>query len=263
MTYTAFALSGFQTAFAYRAQVWAGLLGQAITMLAFVAIWTSVYGGARSVEGVTLSEMITYAVLATPILTAWRWRQMLARVDIDIRSGDIAVLLLKPIRYPLMLFAQASGTLCFELLMVGLPVTLLIALLYGLVPPASLFHGLMFLGYFVMSFAIMFLIAAIGALIAFWFHRAESLEYLIVSLLGLLSGQFVPLWFFPYGLGVIVAYLPFAWISFHPCAVYLGKYGVTETLVTFGIGLGWVVLLAGLVALLWRHTTHRVTAQGG
>jgi predicted carbohydrate-binding protein with CBM5 and CBM33 domain len=52
VTYSAFALSSFQTAFAYRSQVWAGLLGDVITILAIIAVWISVYGGAQSVEGV-------------------------------------------------------------------------------------------------------------------------------------------------------------------------------------------------------------------
>ena len=43
--YAAFTRTAFQTQFAYRSQVWAGLFGQLMYIFAKISIWLSVYGG--------------------------------------------------------------------------------------------------------------------------------------------------------------------------------------------------------------------------
>jgi ABC-2 type transport system permease protein len=45
--------------------------------------------------------------------------------------------------------------------------------------------------------------------------------------------------------------------------VWLGRLDVTETLGYFALGLGWTVLLALLLALLWHRASSRITVQGG
>jgi ABC-2 type transport system permease protein len=144
-----------------------------------------------------------------------------------------------------------------------LPVGVLVALVYGILPPASFWHGALFVAFFFLSFAIMFLLATVVGLCTFYVHRGESLEYLLQGILMLLSGSLVPLWFFPEALQPVVRMLPFAWVGFHPAAVYLGKVGVAEALWLLGVGLGWAALLLALAATIWWLVRHRLVVQGG
>jgi ABC-2 type transport system permease protein len=260
--YTAFALSAFQTRMVYRGQVWAQLLGEMVRVFAKIAIWTAVFGAVASVDGVTLSDMTTYAVLAGAVM-AWEWERLLNTIGTQIKTGDVAVFLLKPLSYPLMLFASECGNFAFKMISVVLPVAVVAGLFYGLSPPASLAHGLMFIGFWAVAFAILFLCAALGGLVAFWLMTAFTLEWLLSAVLSILSGSFIPLWFFPEPIEAVIRYLPFAWIGFHPLSVYLGKVSVAEAGMLLAIGAGWAIVLGVAVALLWRRAALRIVVQGG
>jgi ABC-2 type transport system permease protein len=207
--------------------------------------------------------MITYSILGGMVITAWPWAILVRQVGEQIKTGDVAVFLLKPLRYPLMLLAAETGNVAFRLLTVVLPVTFVGALVYGLAPPASLFHGAMYVVFLLLGFSILFALAMIAGLLAFWLLTAFSLEWLLQAVLGLLSGVLVPLWFFPPAAAAIIVNLPLAYVAYHPMAVYLGKYDGAESLATFGLGLGWVVVLAGIAAWLWSRAARRLVVQGG
>lgn len=261
--YLSIAARAFQSRLAYRSQVWAAFFGQSIQILARIAIWTAAYAGTASVEGVSLDDMVTYSILAGTVLAAWYYDALIQDIGASVKTGDVAVFLLKPIRYPLYLFFFAFGEFAFRVAAVVLPVVILISLIFGLQPPASLFHGLMFAPFWLLSFVMLFELAAICGLLAFWLLTSFSLTWLLQGILALFSGSLVPLWFFPPAFEAVARLLPFAWIAYYPVAVYLGKLGVNETLVFLGLGLGWAGLLALGIATLWSRASTRLVVQGG
>lgn len=263
MIYRAFASTAFQTRLVYRGQVWAQVLGELVTVFAKIAIWTSVFAGAAAVDGITLADMLTYAILGGSVFAAWQWGGMMTVVGEQIRSGDIAVFLLKPLNYPATLLAGEIGNIAFRMCFVVFPVVLIAALFYGLKPPASAFHGVMFILFWVLAFAILFLMALIGSILAFWMMTVFSLEWFLNALLAIFSGGFIPLWFFPESIAGIIRFLPFAWVGFHPMAVYLGRMNVGETGLLFAIGLLWVALLSVIATKLWQRAVLRIVVQGG
>ena len=261
--YGAVAQSAFQTQLAYRSQLWAHIFGQFIQVFFKIAIWQSVFGSLAQVDGVSLPQMITYAVLAGTVLSAWEWARLIQGIDVAISTGDIAVFLLKPLHYPLYLLASECGNLCFRVIAIVVPIVLTVALSYGLLPPASLLHGAAFLVFWALSFLIQFLLSLLFGLLAFWLMTAFSLEWLLQGLLALLSGSFVPLWFFPDSVTALVRHLPFAWIGFYPVAVYLGKLTPPQVFAYLALGVVWAAILGSGVLVLWRRATLRITVQGG
>lgn len=261
--YTAVAAQAFQAQLAYRGQVWAHVFGQLIQVFFRIAIWIAVYRGVSAVDGVSLPEMITYAVLAGTVLGAWEWGRLIQGLDVAISKGDIAVFLLRPLRYPLYLLASECGNLLFRLLAVVLPIVLSVGYSYGLLPPASTSHALLFLPFWLLSFLLLFLLTLLFGLSAFWLMTAFSLEWLLQALLTLLSGSFVPLWFFPESWQAALRYLPFAWVGFHPVSVYLGKLSPEQALAQLGLGIAWALVLGALSAWLWHRATLRISVQGG
>lgn len=264
LSYPAFTATAFQSRLAYRNQVWSGVFGELVFMFARIAIWMSVFGavGTATVDGVSLPQMITYALLAGPVLY-WDYSRLLKDLGTAVKSGDIAVYLLKPLHYPGYLLANHVGNFLFELLTVTVPVAIIVALAVGLVPPASLFHGLAFLAFWALSFMMLFLLTAVLGLAAFWLMTTDSLDWFFNSIMTLLAGGLVPLWFFPAWLAAIAGHLPFAWVSFYPAAVYIGQLGVGETLLYFAIGLGWAAVLTLFLAWLWSSARRRLIVQGG
>lgn len=263
--YMAFLTSAFQTRLAYRGQVWASVFGDLVEVFAKIAIWGSIYAlsGARA-GSITLSEMITYAILGGMVTAgAWDWRRYINEVGHQIKTGDVAVFLLKPLSYPLMLLSAECGKVLFRLLAVVLPVSLIAALSAGIAPPASVFHGVMALAFLLLGFLMLFLLATIAALLAFWLMTVFSLEWMLQALVSIFAGTLVPLWFFPAPAAAVIEKLPFAYTAYHPMAVYLGKLDVSATFATLAIGGGWALVLSIMAGWLWSRARQRIIVQGG
>jgi ABC-2 type transport system permease protein len=261
--YFAFAQSAFQTQLAYRNEVWANMFGKLVQVFARVAIWLAVYAGATSIGDVTLTQMVTYALLGGVITGAIRYELIISGIGQALKTGDVAVWLLKPVSFPLYVIVSELGRAMFRLVVLVVPTVAVVALVYGMLPPASVFDGVMFVGYLVLGCAITCLISALFGLVAFWLLTSFSLEWLMQAILNLLSGSLIPFWFFPQPFGMISEHLPFAWIVYYPAAVWLGRLEQTQCLIYFAIGLGWALLLALGVAWLWRLASTRIVVQGG
>ena len=83
------------------------------------------------------------------------------------------------------------------------------------------------------------------------------------ALLGFLSGQIIPISFFPTVLQKVFVFLPFSSMVYTPVMVYLGKYSGEEMAFVLGRQLVWIVLLYVLGAYLWGRITKRLVVLGG
>ena len=260
--YPAFTATAFTARLAYRNQVWSGLFGELVTTFAFVAVWTAAFAGAGSIDDVTLPQMVTYVLIAGPLLH-WDTTRFIRDLGDTIRSGDVTVYLLKPLHYPGLLLFNQLGNNAFEHLTITLPVAIIVAVTVGFLPPASLSHGLLFVAFWIVSWFMMFLIAALTGLLAFWILTAFSLDWFLRGIMAVASGAIVPLWFMPPALASVLSYLPFAWVSYYPAAVYLGKLDPVAAVLHLGIGLLWLAILGRALTWLWAGARHRLIVQGG
>ncbi|MGY3611451.1 ABC-2 family transporter protein, partial [Bradyrhizobium sp. Lot11] len=166
----AFARSSFHAQLAYRNEVWANIFGKLVQVFARDAIWLAAFAGIGGtvVDGVSLQQMVTYALLGGAVMGATRPERVISEIGRSLKSGDISVWLLKPISYPLYLFANESGSFGYRLMTQVIPTVAVTALFYGMLPPASLFDGVMFAAFWALSFILIFLMSALCGLIAFW-----------------------------------------------------------------------------------------------
>jgi ABC-2 type transport system permease protein len=262
MAHTAFITNAFHERLVYRSELWARIFGELVRVLARIAIWTSIYAGVSAHNGITLPEMITYILIAATA-TAFNYKDVLDDVGDAVRSGDVAVYLLKPMHYPAYMLASRIGHEAFNILTVAVPIFIIVWCFFGLQPPASPFHGVAFLLFWTISFLITFTLAMLCGLISFWLLTSDSLEWFYTGILALASGSIIPLWFMPPALANALGYQPFAWIGYYPAAVYLGRLDVQGTLIALAGGIAWVAVLGALVAFLWSRARYRLVVQGG
>ena len=149
------------------------------------------------VDGVSLQQMVTYALLGGAVMGATRPERIIGEIGRSLKTGDVVVWLLKPLSYPLYLFANECGSFGYRLMTQVIPTVAFTALFYGMLPPASLFHALMFIAFWALSFTLLFLMSALFGLVAFWLMTSFSLDWILGALLQLFSGLLVPFWFFP------------------------------------------------------------------
>ncbi|SIQ67731.1 ABC-2 type transport system permease protein [Rhizobium sp. RU35A] len=247
----------------YRSRNVFRILGSLVEILARISIWQAAFGAHPALYGITLSQMITYSLIGGTILSSWDATMIVRDVGATIRTGAIGSSLLRPVGYPLMLLADQLGVRLFDWLLVSLPVIVIMGLIYGIEPPASLGHAMFFLGHVVVSLAILMLTGILIGLFSFWVFDAHSLEWFMRGLLAVLSGGLVPIWFFPKGLAEVAHALPFSWITYQPMAVYLGERDLAASALSLAAGCGWTVALGACVAFVWSRACGQVVVQGG
>jgi ABC-2 type transport system permease protein len=261
--FMALASSGFRIQASFRAQFWFKLFGGVLNVVARVSIWQSVLAQGATSSDVSLQQMITYAILGATLFSTWESNQILREIGADIRSGNVVTHLMRPYSYPASLFARQLGVRAHEMLMVGIPVFIVMSMVYGLQPPASLGHAVLFAVSIALSVFLLFTISIAVAMIGFWVMDMLALEWFLRGTLALFSGGLVPLWFYPDALAHAVLYMPFAWVTFYPLAIYLGEFDLAKSALVLFYGLSWATASAILVSLMWRAASRRLIVQGG
>jgi ABC-2 type transport system permease protein len=84
-----------------------------------------------------------------------------------------------------------------------------------------------------------------------------------MQLIRILSGSFVPLWFFPQWVQKVSAFLPFIYIYQTPLSIYIGKINVKQAFQSMLIQFVWILILSFILSRIWKKACRMVTVQGG
>lgn len=261
--YHLFSLHGLQALLAYRTGFALAIVTGAIGLLAQLYLWRAIYGEGNVVlAGYTLADMTTYVLVANLLYLALDNRAD-HEIAADIMRGDIAINFVRPVNYPMLKFFTSLPVSLTNFALVGLPLCAAGALLFGLRAPAPL-DAALFCASVLLSLLVSFLINALVGAIAFATTNIWGVQMIKMALVGILSGYLIPLSFFGETLQRIGALLPFRQMIAAPLALFLGKYdGALGALAILGQQALWVVLLAALCALVWRHLARRLEVLGG
>lgn len=258
--YLTYFRKSFKQSIAYRATVWLQIVAAIVSVFVQVSVWRSLIG-TGTVNGITLGNMVTYAII-NAIMLAFTLKPV-NDVDARLRSGDIAIDLLRPIQYPLLVFADQLGRAAFRLIFVAIPVLAVSGTFFDLSFPPSATGALSFLLTIVFALLISFGIGYLIALLSFWFLTTFHFSWAIGGLITLFSGAFLPLWFFPDRWEMIARLLPFQFLGFVPAAVWLGHIRGDELTRTLILGVAWCAALLLATNGLWHRATRQLVVQGG
>ncbi len=232
-----------------------------IFLYAFTQLWeaTGASVNLQRSTGFSLAQLIWYVAFTEAI--ALSGSQRYDEVDQEVRSGDIAYRLARPMPYPAFHLGSHLGDrlLRFVLsLAVGVAVAWLMVGPISLRPLAVLAALVAALASFLVDWIWMFTLA----LLAFWLEDTSGLQLLYRRAVMLLGGMLVPLEAYPDWLARLTRALPFRLLMYEPARLFVSPSGR---------GLGTLLLwqgvfgLCGLVPLLlvYRAGLKRVSAQGG
>lgn len=239
------------------------LIGQYAAVYTRLAIWTAAYATQGIVMGASLDQMLSYAIIAALVATLWDPMKVVDTMGTAVSTGTIAGSLLRPSPYLLLIGSRVIGEALFRLFLVAVPLLVVFAVTFGVHPPssgASLGLSVILLAE---GLAIGFLVAVLFGLVAFWTLTSFSLEWLLQGLITLLSGVFVPLWLFPPVLATFLSFSPFAYMSYLPTAVYLGRLDPVCSGLHAAIGILWVLGLGLALRVLWGQAVRAIEINGG
>jgi ABC-2 type transport system permease protein len=257
--------TSFQASLAYRMEVFLHLFRSTITLFIQASIWIAIYIGngamASSAGSISLREMMTYAVLSSGI-SVLLTNNIIQRVDQKYRSGEIAMDLIKPIDFKMAIICEAVGKNAFRAIFELVPLVLVGALVFGMQGPAI--GSLAFFAVSILlSAVILYLLTYVVSLLVLWYEIIWHFDALLNLLITLLSGAFIPLWFFPKFLSDLSMFLPFKLIYYAPIAIYLEKTSLSDALWMIAQQALWIGALILLGKWVWRRGIKKMVVQGG
>ena len=258
--YVAFAAKAFSREATYRMEVFTNVGSLVVRLYLMKAVWTALYSQNAAPAGVPLHAVLTYTVVALLMSLVLEIDGTRA-IREKLREGTIATDLMKPISLPLYFFSDGVGmTLLHAVLIVPALIASLLIVHVDVPPPHVLAA---FALSFLLGYLVNFLLNFLMNCVAFWTLETFAIQLMVRWVSDLLSGQIVPLIFFPGVLQKIVLALPFAAIYSTPLLIYLGTIPPSGYLAAMATQVGWGAAFALLSALVWRAAQSRIVVQGG
>ena len=265
--YLPFALNELKRQMAYKGAFYLFILISLFGSFISYYLWMAIYGSSNqeALGGLTQNEMVVYVFMVyvtssivTISISDW--------VSDDVVKGTVVMNLIKPIDYRMSLVSRASGNMVYRFLApsvfiwIGLEIYKVKVL--GL-EAVTVWGVLLYLLSCGMSFLIYVLFDFCFGMVAFFTTYIFGMLMAKGALLGFLTGQLIPISFFPEAVQKVFDFLPFSSMVYTPVMIYLGKY-TDETLWFMLLRQAvWVIILYVLGSIIWKKVTKRLVVLGG
>jgi ABC-2 type transport system permease protein len=258
--YRALARAVALSALTYRTNFLLGLGAVFFQLVAMLSVW-KVLLAESAVQGFTWPQMRAYLLVAFAAGTvvslfsdfrmAWR-----------IRSGLVALDIVKPVDYQRARFAETLGGVWIELAVIAVVGGTVLAVTGGVDLPAG--PGLaLFVASMLLLVPLKFLIVYVSTLACFWTQNFIGVQWARMAIVNLLSGAMIPLAYLPGWLSTVAEWSPFAGLVSTPALIFIGQVDVRHGLVLLAVQAAWVIALWFGARLIWRSALKQLTVHGG
>lgn len=263
--YSSFSKSEIKKYFAYKANIFMGIIGQVIMVIVTYYLWKAIYSSSQDgiMNGFTLNDMVIYIMISfvIGIVTSNDIRYIISS---EVRDGSIAMNLIKPINYEKRLIFIGIGQFIFNFIFLFMPAAIGITIYrinIGLsITSASI---ILFLLSIVLGTMINIYYSYIFGLLVFKFYSLWGINQIAQAIVMLVSGALIPLSFFPDIIQKLFNFLPFSSIIYTPAMIYLNKLSSNEIIKCLLLQLFWIFVLKVLSRLMWNKVINKLSIQGG
>lgn len=246
----------------YRANLTMYLLFWLVSPIIYLAVWTTVAKSQGTVGGLTPNDFITYYMTLLII------DQLTSEITIHIfaykiQDGSLSGELIRP-AHPMLTNALVTN-IAFKTLtmMTMIPVWFVLWMLFQPDFSGVTWHGLLLaVPAVILGFVVNFLLGATLTSIAFWTTRVWSLAEFYWAMIGLFSGQFVPLQLMPDIVQKIAWVLPFHLFKYFPIQIVLGRISPAEIAAGYIQGVAWLIVALLLFRWIWKRGLKQFSAVG-
>lgn len=261
--YLEFTRKSFQRAAAYRFDAWTRVLGNCVTLILWGFIWYALYRGEGIVNDVTFHTTLSYVLVSQALQGIHGAGTPLWEIQHRVRTGDIAMEMLRPYDYPTRMLFADLGSMLFYFVAAILPLYLVIFIVVQPVFPTTLSGWGLFLLSATLGYLIRYSIELTFGLFSFWLVETGGVEDIFYFSISLFSGSLVPLWFFPDWLETLAGYLPFQGIYFVPNAIFVGELTGSAATAAVLTQVVWLVICYAVLRYVWAKAANKVVIQGG
>lgn len=256
--------AGIMESLRFRISTLTIVIGNTIYMFIAYFLWKAIYESVDTdvVNGMTFYDTLIYLVLAKALFSFMEMYIVWEMGD-NIRTGKIALNLVKPIDCKSYTFWSQSGNFIMSFFTTFLPTFIIIYFLT---------HGTLHIGFnmvffavsVVMSIVINFSIDYIVGTICLYTQSIWGINIMKEVIVLLLSGATIPIAFFPGMLKKIVYFLPFQSIYNTPLTILIDKnMNVKDVLLLLLFQLFWTFVMVTASNLFWKKSLKIITVNGG
>ncbi|MCP5111054.1 MAG: daunorubicin ABC transporter permease, partial [bacterium] len=131
-----FSRIGFMNMLAFRLRYYTGIVTYFLNVTVYFFIWKAIYSVDPAYAGLAFPQMVTYVAVGWVIRSMY-FNNIDSQMATDIIEGKISMVMLKPVSVQWSYTARALGESAFRLIMLTAPTSVVIALIFPVVPPAS------------------------------------------------------------------------------------------------------------------------------
>jgi ABC-2 type transport system permease protein len=263
--YAALARSGFRRYATYRQATLAGLSTNVMFGFLRCYVLLAVVAGTASgvAAGYDRAQLATYVWAGQGLLAVvllWGWTDLADRI----RTGDVAIDLLRPIHPVTFYLCTDLGRAGYAVLTRFLPAVLVGAIAFDLYLPARPGTWPLFALSTVLAVVICFGCRYLVNAVAYWLldHRGASAAWLLGS--GVLGGLYFPLRFLPGPVAVALYLLtPVPSVLQIPLDVLVERDPPSVQGGLVGVQIAWVALILAACRVVQRRAERRLVIQGG
>ncbi len=261
--YLEFSRKSFQRAAAYRFDAWTRITGNIMFLFMWGFIWYALYHGKSSVEGVSFQAMLSYILVSQALQGIHGAGTPLWEIQERVRTGDIAMEMLRPYDYTTRMLFSDFGGIAFYFITAIVPLYTVLFLVLNPVAPTSLVQLGLFVVSVILGYLIRYCIELTFGLFTFWLVETGGVEDIFYFSISLFSGSVIPLWFFPGWLEQVARYLPFQGIFFIPNSIFVGQLTGQAILYALMNQVIWLLVCYLILRFVWNRASMKIVIQGG
>ena len=247
---------------AYRTNYYSGIFIYSINIGAYYFLWSAIYGGQPSIQGMTVEQMTTYVAIAW-MARAFYFNNIDREIAMEIREGKVAIELIRPYNYLVMKTMQGLGEGIFRLFFFSLPGMLIVTFVFSLQFTTNAHTWAYFFLSTILSFIINSQLNLLAGMVTFFTLNGEGLLRAKRFIIDLFSGLILPISFYPEWAQDVMKYLPFQAISYIPSMIFTESFTENEAVRGMMFQAVWCIVLIVPIYLLWKAAKRKLIIQGG
>lgn len=214
----------------------------------------------------TYSSIVTYLWLKESLYVLFNTWAMDNDLFAMIANGDLSYELCRPLSIYSMWFSRMTGARISEALMRCIPILVCSFLMpkpYRMTPPVSGAAFLLFLLTLCLAFGITVTFCMLVYMLCLFTISPQGWRMVLTGAVEFLSGNIIPLPFFPKKYLFLVELSPFAYMQNVPFRIYSGDLTGFEIYPYIAKQIFWLVFLLFIGIVIWRQAEKRIVIQGG
>lgn len=233
--------------------------GQFLILFSSLTVWYINFKISDNLEN--FGTVAGYFILGTILSNLLKFNSRYF-VSSHIANGKITTFLMYPQSTIQYYFFYAFGSGIFQSIITITSIIIMLPVWFRWFHfPASWFHLLASLVLVLVSVILFFFVDFIMGSIAFWTIEINGINVQYNTIKEFFSGKLFPLSFI-FTNPIYILINPFAYFFYFPIQVYLGEYGLQQTILVFLGGIAWCLVLYFLAKLVFKAGLKRNESVG-